>query len=101
MRLCEHSESEKIVQLAQLLIENGVDIDGTNYDRENALIKLLKYSKNDKILEVAELLIAKGINVNQKDKYGEIAADYLNARLTDEVPNKSQILKLTKKKRIT
>ena len=99
MRLCEHSESDKIVEVAELLIENGVDIEGTNYDRENALMKLLKHSKSEKIYEVAELLITKGIDINQKDKYGENAVDYLNARSLEDVPNKSQILKLIKKKK--
>ena len=50
--------------------------------------------KNPKILQVARLLISKGIDIQQKDKYGKTAVDYMNERSADKVPDKLQILDL-------
>ena len=65
MWLCSVSTSDKIVEVAKLLIEKGIYINYTSESNSNALMILCQKSTNDKIVEVAELLIDKGINLNQ------------------------------------
>ena len=65
MYLCEYSKSDKIVEVAQLLILNGIDVNHTDRWRSNALVWLCALSKSDKIVEVAQLLIEKGTDVKQ------------------------------------
>ena len=77
-----------------MLIDKGTNLSDTDEDGRNALSFLCAYSKNPKILQVARLLISKGIDIQQKDKYGKTAVDYMNERSADKVPDKLQILDL-------
>ena len=70
MKLCWCSTSEKILEVAQLLINKGIDINQTTGSGSNALMALCGLSRNDKILEVAQLLISSFIKINQTDKRG-------------------------------
>ena len=81
MKLCRYSKNEKIVEMAEMLLDNGIEVNQSNDFGDTALHILLFWNpSSDKIIQIAELLIAKGIDVNQKDKYGRSAADYLNRR---------------------
>ena len=71
--LCWWSTSEKMLEVAQLLIANGIDVNQTDRFGRNALMWLCGWSESDKILEVARLLIDNGININQIDKDGRNA----------------------------
>ena len=74
MRLCQLSRSNKILEVAQILIAKGINVNETDKKGMNALMLLCsRLSKSNKILEVAQLLIAKGININQTDKKGRNA----------------------------
>ena len=56
MWLCDRSSSDKIVEVAQLLIDNGTNVkQKTDKGRNNTLISLCALSKNEKIVEVAQL----------------------------------------------
>ena len=48
MRLCATSKNDKIVEVAQLLIANGVNLKQTNKDGRNAVvyISITDYNKN-------------------------------------------------------
>ena len=68
MSLCLWSKSDKIVEMAQLLISNGIDVNQKDRYGTNALIWLCYRSNNNTILEVAQLLIANGIDVKKTRK---------------------------------
>ena len=44
MWLCESSQSDKIVEMAQLLIEKGIDVNQTDEDGRKALMFLCEWS---------------------------------------------------------
>lgn len=77
--------------MAEFLIAKGVNVSHKTQYGDNALSLLCEFSKSDKILQVAELLAAKGVGVV------EDAADYLNRRSIEEVPNKAKIVQLIRK----
>ena len=70
MVLCASSQSDYIVQMAMILIENGAVVHRKDNAGKNALMRLCWTSRSEKIVEVAELLIANGADVHQTDKYG-------------------------------
>ena len=78
MWLCCHSNSTEIVEVAQLLIANGVDVNQRNEYVINGLIFLCYESNNDKIVKVAQLLITNGIDVKQTNTDEKTAAMLLN-----------------------
>ena len=69
--LCLSSTNQKIVQVAELLIDNGVNLN------KNALMRLSGFSQSEKIVEMAELLISKGIELNQTGDSGYNALMWL------------------------
>ena len=70
MNLSRHSESDKIVEVAQLLIRAGVDVKQVDKYGTNALMLLCAYSKNKKIVEMAQFFIIDNeVDLNQVDKY--------------------------------
>ena len=81
-----------IVQFAQLFITNGVDVNQTNRDGENALMALCRRSQNHKMLEMVQLLITYDVDVHQRNKQGRNATDLLLARSSDNIQNKSQVI---------
>ena len=81
MHLCHTSSSDKIVQVGQILIENGIDLKQSEEHGMSALMLLCAKSESDKILEMAQLLISNDINgTKQLDKQGRNAEDHLNSR---------------------
>ena len=70
MYLCEYSKSGKIVEVAQLLIANGIDVNHTNRWGSNAPMHLCQHSCSDKIVEVAQLLTENGTDVKQTNEEG-------------------------------
>ena len=72
MLLCSRwSKSNKILEVAQLLIAKGININQTDKKGRNALMLLCsRWSESDKILEMAKLLIDKGIDINQTSTDG-------------------------------
>ena len=74
MLLCGWSKSGKILKVAQLLIEKGIDIHQTDKRGWNALMFLCGWSESDKIVEMVKLLTEKGItNVSPTSKCEENA----------------------------
>lgn len=83
---------------------------------ENALMVLCHWSRNENIVETARFLLAQGTDANQsnedgnnslettdvyrKNYRGKAAVDLLNDRPEDQVPNRSQILKLIQQVRM-
>ena len=94
MLLCWSSESVKIFEVAQLLIENGIEINQTDKDGRNALMLMCWKSNSGKMLEVIQLLITKGIKFNQKDKRGRNAARLLTKNSNVPESKKSEIIAL-------
>ena len=94
MKLCWLSESDQIVEVAQLLIANGIQINQTSTGGNNALMYLCWESESEKIVEVAQLLIDNGININQTNKYGANAARLLTNNLNVSKSKKREILAL-------
>ena len=78
MLLCRHFTSDKIVEVAELLLENGIDLKQTNKQGMNAFMLLCWWSRSDKIAEVVKLFIDKGIDVKQKDNKGRKAKDHFS-----------------------
>lgn len=67
--LCRYYKGNQMVQIAELLIEQGVDVSHQDVYGHNALTSLLRWSESDKILEVAQLLIAMGVDINKANNY--------------------------------
>ena len=75
-----HSQYE----MGKILLENGVDINLTNINLENALMiacnnRYVYYNISDNYIlkqEIINILIEKGIDINKKDKYNRTALYY-------------------------
>ena len=96
MLLCRCSTSDKIVQLAQLLVQQkDFNINHKSSGKGNdALINLCRYSNSDKMVEVAQLLIKNRIDVNHENNKKRKAVDYLNKRHNVSRSNKNATLQL-------
>ena len=93
MLLCSLSKSDQIVEVAQLLIANGIFINQTDEDGRNALMRLCQVSRNEKILEVAQFLLANGSDINQTSEYGRNALMLLCWRSnSDKIVEVAQLL---------
>ena len=77
MRLCRYSKSDKIVEIAEMLIAKGIDVNYTDDYKWNALMWLCRCSENAKIVETAQLLVKNGTDLNHRNKEGATAADCL------------------------
>jgi len=77
MKLCWNSSSQRIAEIAELLIANGADVNQKDQYGDNALMLLCWNSTNDRMVQVAELLITKGTDINHEDNYGRNAFYYL------------------------
>ena len=94
MFLCESSKSDKVLEVAQLLLAKGINTNETDWFGRNALMWLCHWSKSEKILEVTQLLIVKGIDIIQKDKDGRNAEGLLAVNLKISQEKKQEILSL-------
>ena len=91
--LCKDSLSDEIVEVAELLIDHGIEVNHTykllNY---NALMSLCMWSKSDKIVEMGKLLIEKGTDLNQKDWTGRNALMWLCVSSTEKIVQMTKLL---------
>ena len=58
-------------EIAQLLLENGADIDAVNFKGHTALIIAVRKEK----LDMVKFLIGKNAELNTKSNYGQTALD--------------------------
>lgn len=65
--------SQGNTQLAQLLLQNGADVNMTGADGITSLIAACKGHANEKSLEIVKLLLAQGVQVNNRLTTGETA----------------------------
>ena len=77
--LCHWSRNENIVETARFLLAQGTDANQSNEDGNNSLETTDVYRKNYR---------------------GKAAVDLLNDRPEDQVPNRSQFLKLIQQVRM-
>ena len=63
-------------EIVQLLVENGIDINQTNKDGQNALHWACENGNN----EIAEFLIQNGINLKQKDIFQQNVLHWASRR---------------------
>ena len=88
MHLCKKSVSKKIVEVAKLIVANGINIHQTDDFRgRNALMWLCEESQNGKIVEMVKLLIVYDIDINQINDDGWTADGYL---FKSNVPDSTQ-----------
>ena len=74
----------------KLLIQLGIDVNGKDNDRRNALHLLCRFNSNEKLIDAIKLFIQLGINVNGRDIRGRNALHLLcahnsNKKLIDAV----------------
>lgn len=67
---------EKDIKMAQLLIKNGADVNGSDlregYSGQTPLMHAASYGN----IDIVDLLLKNGAEINIKNKYGETALDY-------------------------
>ena len=71
------SEGDLLVQMAELLIANGIHLNHTDNDGMTSLMHLCRWNKSEKIFEMTKLLVSHGAKVKPKDKEGRNAAYHL------------------------
>ena len=67
----------KLIELMELLIKNGADVNSQNKHKETPLHYLCWQNTNKEMIEVIKFLIEKGADVNSQDKYGRTPLHYL------------------------
>jgi len=73
-----------IVEIGQLLIDNGIDVNSTNDDGDTTLHLLFHFRDIKDELEIIRMLIERGIDINKKNKYGENALNCFLGRYNGE-----------------
>ena len=68
------SDDEKIVQVAQLLVDKGIDVNLKDENGINAMMRRLRRSSDSgTIVGLVQLFIENGYDLKQTDKYGNNA----------------------------
>jgi ankyrin repeat protein len=85
--LCQNYKNENLIDIVQLFIENGIDVNWKNRAGWNALLFLCKNYVNDNLIEIVRLLIEHGININHTAYEGNafhlLCKYYQNENLID------------------
>lgn len=59
------------LQLAELLLKYGADVNQKNYEGQTALFKVFMGTEDKKQIDIIKLLLQHGADVNIKDRYGQ------------------------------
>ncbi|XP_046439709.1 probable serine/threonine-protein kinase irlC isoform X2 [Daphnia pulex] len=65
-KLSEFYQNENLIEIIQLLIQNGIDVNNKINVRWNALTLLCRHYQNTNLIKIIQLLIQTGIDVNCK-----------------------------------
>ena len=92
--LCHWSESAKILEVIQLLIAKGIDINQTNrlYGKNALMFMCERPERSGQIVEVTQLLIENKIDINQMDEWGRNALILMCKSASDKICEVSQLL---------
>jgi ankyrin repeat protein len=79
-------KNDNLIDITQLFIENGIDVNCKNIYRNNALTILCPIYKNENLIDVIKLLIKSGFKVSEETR------DYFQRNYEEK--NRDQILQL-------
>ena len=90
MLLCKYSQNRKMIEITQLLITRGIDINQVDDSGNNALIllyhhNLLHHDEGKVLIQLTDLLISNGLDLNQVNLFGDTALIFIYEQLSSDL----------------
>jgi ankyrin repeat protein len=70
---CQKYQDDNLIEIIQLLIQHGIDVNCKTNAGSNALTLLCEFYQKENLIEIIQLLIHHGIDINCKNTVGQNA----------------------------